>query len=106
MASTFVAESSLTSPGSNVAGSFVDLDGERYYRVANLDAMPPFFMSLVSDSDHWLFISSNGALTAGRTDPDHALFPYRADDQIHDSPEYTGSKTILRVTRDDGRTLL
>ena len=105
MASTFVAESSLTSPGSNVAGSFVDLDGERYYRVANLDAMPPFFMSMVSDSDHWLFISSNGALTAGRTDPDHALFPYRADDQIHDSPEHTGSKTILRATR-DGRTHL
>ena len=28
--------------------------------------MAPFLMSLVSDSDHWMFISSNGALTAGR----------------------------------------
>jgi hypothetical protein len=67
--------------------------------------MPPFFMSLVSDSDHWLFISSNGALTAGRKDPDHALFPYYTDDRIHDSQDQTGSKTILRIQR-SGRTNL
>ena len=28
--------------------------------------MRPFFMTLVSGSDHWMFISSTGALTAGR----------------------------------------
>ena len=101
----FVSESPLKYAASTVDGSFQDIDGERYYRVANLDAMPPFFMSLVSDSDHWLFISSNGALTAGRKDPDHALFPYYTDDRIHDSLDQTGSKTILRVTR-DGKTSL
>jgi len=78
-------------------GSFVDIRGERYYRLAHYDAMPPFFMSIVSDSDHWLFISSNGGLTAGRIDADHALFPYYTDDRIHDGSERTGSKTIVRV---------
>jgi hypothetical protein len=82
-----------------VRGTLVDVDGERFYRVSNYDAMPPFFMSLVSDSDHWLFIASNGALTAGRRSPDHALFPYETDDRIYDSPEHTGPKTLLRVRR-------
>ena len=86
-------------------GSFVDLRGERYYRIAHYDAMPPFFMSIVSDSDHWLFISSNGGLTAGRKDPDHALFPYYPDDRIHDGCDHTGSKTILRVGEGDGAVL-
>jgi hypothetical protein len=81
-------------------GSFVDIRGERYYRLAHYDAIPPFFMSIVSDSDHWLFISSNGGLTAGRRDSDHALFPYYTEDRIHDGCEHTGSKTIVRVPRD------
>jgi hypothetical protein len=99
MVDTFVSDFCLKRPGMDVAGALVELDGERYYRISNLEAMPPFFMTLVSDSDHWFFISSNGALTAGRKDPDHALFPYHADDRIHDSQEHTGSKTILRVMR-------
>jgi hypothetical protein len=86
-------------------GSFVDIRGERYYRIAHYDAMPPFFMSIVSDSDHWLFISSNGGLTAGRQDPDHALFPYYPEDRIHDGGEHTGSKTIIRVIGDGGVVL-
>ncbi len=86
-------------------GSFVDIRGERYYRIAHYDAIPPFFMSIVSDSDHWLFISSNGGLTAGRKDPDHALFSYYPDDRIHDGCEHTGSKTIIRVIGDGGVVL-
>jgi hypothetical protein len=85
--------------------SFVDIRGERYCRIAHFDAIPPFFMSIVSDSDHWLFISSNGGLTAGRRDPDHALFPYYPDDRIHDGCEHTGSKTILRVI-ENGKVVL
>ena len=88
-----------------VEGAYVDLDGERFYRIANYDAMPPFLMTLVSDSDHWMFVSSNGAPTAGRRDPDHALFPYYTDDRIHDSQEHTGSKTILLVTRGERTSL-
>lgn len=87
----------LQFPEGTVEGDLVELDGERFFRVSNLDGMPPFFVNLVSDSDHWLFLSSNGALTAGRRDPNHALFPYHADDRIHDSQEHTGSKTLVRA---------
>src|ERR1039457_7202101 len=59
--------------------------------------MRPFFMTLVSDSDHWMFISSTGALTAGRGNADLALFPYATDDKIHDSADITGSRTLLKV---------
>lgn len=82
----------------SVTGGFVTIDGESWYRITNVDRMPPFLVSLVSGSDHWMFVSSNGGLTAGRRDPDHALFPYVTDDKIHDSAEITGSKTIVRVT--------
>jgi hypothetical protein len=86
-------------------GGHIDIEGERFYRIVNYDAMPPFLMSIVSDSDHWMFVSSTGALTAGRKDPDHALFPYYTDDRIHDSQDQTGGKTILRAAR-AGRTAL
>lgn len=81
-----------------VKGGYVILDGEPFYKISNVDAMQPFLMSVVSDSDHWMFISSNGALTAGRKNPDNALFPYYTDDRIHDSADTTGGKTIAFVT--------
>ncbi|MET1280273.1 hypothetical protein [Vibrio navarrensis] len=86
-------------------GSFVDLLGERYYKIANVDKMAPFFISVVSSSDHWLFISSTGSLSAGRIRPENALFPYKSVDHIHESAENTGSKTIIRVQQ-DGRWVL
>ncbi len=82
-----------------VTGEFLDMAGERYYAIRNVDKMPPFFVSVISDVDHWLFVSSTGGLTAGRVSPDTALFPYITVDKIHDSAPHTGSKTILRVTR-------
>ncbi len=88
-----------------VDGSLTDLDGERFYRIGTYDLMDPFLMSIVSDSDHWMFLSSTGGLTAGRRDPDNALFPYYTDDRIHDASETTGSISLVRVTR-DGRTTL
>ncbi|HSN74428.1 MAG TPA: hypothetical protein VL334_04935, partial [Anaerolineae bacterium] len=88
-----------------VTGDYVHLLGEEYYRIAHVDQMPPFFMSLVSGSDHWLFISSNGGLTAGRSNADSALFPYETVDKIQAHGEQTGGKTILRVKL-SGRTHL
>lgn len=84
-----------------VKGEYIEIDGETFYKISNYDKMDPFFMSIVSNSDHWMFISSNGGLTAGRKNPDSALFPYYTDDVIHDSNEITGSKTILKVKVDD-----
>ncbi|WEM45342.1 hypothetical protein PTW35_19865 (plasmid) [Photobacterium sp. DA100] len=86
----------------DITGKFVTLDGEKYYLIENVDHMAPFFISVVSASNHWLFISSTGSLTAGRTKPENALFPYKSVDYIHESAENTGSKTLVRVTGDDG----
>jgi hypothetical protein len=80
-----------------VSGGFVDFDGERYYVIRNVDRIPPFFISVISSADHWLFVSSSGGLTAGRVSPETALFPYLPVDRIHESHPHTGSKTILRV---------
>ena len=80
-----------------VKGEYVALDGEEYYQIANSHLMESFFMSLVGASDHWMFISSNGALTAGRRNADLALFPYAADDQISKARGDTGSMTLVRV---------
>ncbi len=79
----------------------VIIDGEEFNKISNSDLLRPFFMSIVSDSNHWMFISSNGSLTAGRKDADHSLFPYYTDDKITESSELTGSKTILQVHRND-----
>ncbi len=88
-----------------VKGTLLEFDNEIYYKISNSDLMRPFFMSLISDSNHWMFISSNGGLSAGRKNSDNALFPYYTDDKITESSDNTGSKTILRVTH-SGRTFL
>ncbi len=87
-----------TESNNTVSGEFIDLAGERFYAIHNMDKMAPFFISVISDSDHWLFISSTGGLTAGRVSPETALFPYVTVDKIHDNAVHTGSKTLLRVT--------
>lgn len=76
----------------------VRIDNETYYRISNVDKIPPFFMSIVSDSNHWMFISSNGGLSAGRKDSENALFPYYTDDKLTESYDLTGSKSIFWVT--------
>ncbi|MEM7457182.1 MAG: hypothetical protein AAF456_22765 [Planctomycetota bacterium] len=82
----------------SVSGRYVELDGEVFYRIANSHLMAPFFMSLSSSSDHWMFISSTGALTAGRADADGALFPYYSADKIENLRHCTGPRTIIRIT--------
>ena len=81
-------------------GGYVQINGERWYRIANAHLMPEFFMSPVSANDHWLFVSSRGALSAGRGCADHALFPYLSSDKLSDTVASHGPKTILRVSRE------
>ena len=100
-----IGNTPLRSETRHPAGEFVAFLGETYYRIADYDHMPPFFMSLVSRFDHWLFIASTGGLTAGRINTDSALFPYETEDKITAHSEQTGGKTIMRVTR-GGRTFL
>ncbi|MCC7507732.1 MAG: hypothetical protein IT259_20655 [Saprospiraceae bacterium] len=79
------------------------IDNEHYFKIPDSDALRPFFMSIVSDSDHWMFISSNGGLSAGRKNADYALFPYYTDDKITESAEITGSKSVFIVQQGNSR---
>ena len=89
----------------DVRGEFVDMLGETFYKIQNYDQLAPFFMSVVSSSNHWLFISSTGGLSAGRVSAEQSLFPYYTDDKLTENNENTGHKAILLVTRSERRSL-
>ena len=80
-----------------VKGQFITINGERFYEIANYNEMQPFFISLASDTDLWMYLSSTGGLTCGRRSPGEALFPYYTDDKITENYETTGPKTAIRV---------
>lgn len=101
----YIGNSKTASGHKEITGKLVRFENENYYKISNSDAMRPFFMSIVSDSNHWMFISSNGGLSAGRKDSENALFPYYTDDKITESAEITGSKTILQIHK-EGKTFL
>ncbi len=82
-----------------VEGGCLTLDEDSFQRIVNYDSMTPFLMTVVSDADPWMFVSSTGGLTAGRGDPDHALFPYTTDDKLHDAAATTGGQSLLFVER-------
>ena len=86
-------------------GHYIDIHGERFYCIENYDHMQPFFISLASDTDLWMYISSTGGLTCGRRNPEQVLFPYYTDDKITENYEQTGPKTILRVQTAQGTKL-
>ncbi|KOY52292.1 hypothetical protein [Polaribacter dokdonensis] len=88
-----------------VKGELVTLANESYYKISNSHTMRPFFMTIVSDSNHWMFISSNGGLTAGRKNAEYALFPYYTDDKITDLAETTGCKSIFHITKNGKKSL-
>ncbi|MCP4312264.1 MAG: hypothetical protein GY790_13445 [Bacteroidetes bacterium] len=101
----YYGQSPLVTRDEGIRGGITELEGEAFYRISDYDRMPPFFMSVVSSSDHWMFISATGGLTCGRKDPENALFPYDTDDKIHDAFSITGSRSILLVER-EGRCSL
>lgn len=78
-------------------GYFTTLDGEQFYKIENYDHMDDFFMTITSASDIWNFCWSQGGITAGRIDCDHALFPYYTADKVSDAKNYTGSYTAIRA---------
>ncbi|MFK7768554.1 MAG: hypothetical protein AB8B55_15130 [Mariniblastus sp.] len=90
------------SNNSSVTGCYTELSGigpndETFYKISNSHQMEEFFISLVSSSNHWMFISSNGALTCGRRDPNGAMFPYYSSDKIVDQVSSTGPRTVIRI---------
>ncbi len=56
-------------------------------------------MTITSGGDHWMYISSTGCLTAGRSKAEFALFPYVTDDILHRNNSFTGPITIVRVRK-------
>ena len=100
-----IGEQEASSPLADTAGprgEFVLREGVSGYEIRGYDRMPPFLISLPSDTDLWMFVSSAGGMTAGRRDPDGALFPYETVDRLHDSQAWSGPVTLLRVTRGRG----
>ena len=57
-------EKDITNPKKSVSMEMVVIEGEQYYKITDNDNIRPFFMSIVSDSNHWMFISSNGGLVS------------------------------------------
>ena len=74
---------------------FVTLAGQRYACIRDVDHLAPFLMSIVSDSDAWLFVGSNSPFTAGRVDPDGAMFPYQTVDKLLRHADGSGSAERL-----------
>lgn len=87
----------INNENKSISMKMVQIEGENFYKISNSDAMRPFFMSIVSDSNHWMFISSNGGLTAGRKNAEFSLFPYYTDDKITEFADITGSKSIFQI---------
>ena len=79
------------------SGQYITLNGEQFYEIRNYDRMQPFFISLASDTDLWMYLSSTGGLSCGRRSPDFALFPYYTDDKITQNYSFTGPRTLIRL---------
>ena len=101
----YIGDQELRLPKGEIKGRLLSVEGQEYYVIENYDLMDPFLMSVVSNSDHWMYISSTGGLTAGRKNPDCAIFPYYTDDKIIESYSTTGSKTIILATSSGRRFL-
>ena len=63
-----------------VEDEHVWIAGEPFIRIRNVNRMEPFLMSVVSDSDLWLFVGSNTGLSAGRGNPDKAFMQKHTGD--------------------------
>lgn len=101
----YIGDGVLHSATSEITLNTVKMGDETFFRISDFHEMPPFFMTIVNDGDFWLFVSSTGGVTAGRENPDNALFPYVTDDKVHDSIETTGPDTALIVSDGDRRSL-
>jgi len=74
---------------------FTTIDGEPFVTIRNVDRMPPFLMNVVGNGDVWMFVGSNGGMTAGRRDPDHAIFPYATVDKLLAMPQASGPVCLI-----------
>ena len=97
----YLGKTPLIKSSEEVKGTFTTIRNEKFYKIENYNKMQDFFMTIVSNSDHWMFLSSNGSLTAGRKNRDNALFPYYTVDKIHDYKGATGSRTYVLIEKEE-----
>ncbi|MEM9064079.1 MAG: hypothetical protein AAGB51_01160 [Planctomycetota bacterium] len=83
------------------SAGFVERCGEQLFEIRQLEEMPPFLMTVVGDTDLWMYIASTGSFTAGRVEPDRCIFPYETDDRLLELGGLTGPITLIRF--DNGR---
>ena len=76
-------------------------DGENFYKIENYDCMEDFFITLASSSDIWNFCWSQGGITAGRGNSDHAIFPYYTADKLSDQKAASGPYTAIMISDGD-----
>jgi hypothetical protein len=103
--SVFIGASPLPAAADTAESATIIRHGEAFVGIRNVDAMPPFLMSVVSNGNLWLFVGSNSPFTAGRGDADRAIFPYRTADKILRHPGASGACSLFLVERDTGYTL-
>ena len=63
--------------------------------------MSPFLMTLTSGYDHWMYVSSTGCLTAGRSEAKYSIFPYVTDDLLHKNAHFTGPITLIEYEKNN-----
>lgn len=97
----YLGNTLLNSENKDVKGEFVEIANEQYYKISNYNKIKDFFISVISNTDHWMFISSNGSLSAGRKNRDNALFPYYTEDKIHDYKGLTGSYSCFIIEKNN-----
>ena len=73
------------------------IDDEPHLCIRNVHLMAPFLMTVVSDSDLWMFVGSNAGFTAGHRNPDRAIFPYQTVDKILQQPKASGVLSLIEV---------
>ena len=76
-------------------GELVIEDGLEWYRIDDYDLLDPFLINVTTPNELWLFVSSTGALTAGRRSADHALFAYETEDRLHRIAGHSGPFTLI-----------
>ena len=97
----FLGEQLLRKKESEIKEYYVEDGQDQFYVIENYKNLPPFFMTITSNTNHWMFISSTGGLTAGRVNSESAIFPYYTDDKITENHRNTGPRTVLLVTGED-----
>lgn len=100
-----ILELSTQELAEKAALSEVVIDGEVFFKISHVDYLRPFLMNVVSDTNLWIFVSSNGGITAGRKNAEFALFPYETDDRLTASAEITGAKTIVQIHHEGETTV-